>query len=68
MSKIGVGGTTGQITFSWTQENFGFGQLSIYSEGPVVRIDNEAMSTERVRALMHAWVDAVVDAAVMDSN
>lgn len=68
MIHVQASSTVGEITFDWAQENFGFGMLTIGAVDGQVFIGNEGMTKDRVRALMHAWVDAAVDAAELEDN
>lgn len=58
----GIHGT--EIYFNWVQRTVGFGQLSVNrTEDGKLQIMNECMSKEWVRRALHAYVDALVDAA-----
>ena len=59
--KVSTYDNYGEITFSWSKKDFGFGVLTVVFDDGEVRIENEGMGKATVRDLLHAWVDDVVD-------
>lgn len=59
---------TASLYFDWGQQTVGFGQCSIHrnSETGVVTANTEGMGKEWLRRALHAAVDALVDAAVIE--
>ncbi len=51
------------IYVSWSSPHYGFGQLSVDldRETGAININNECMPAERVRAILHSFVDKLVD-------
>lgn len=55
--------------FDWHWAGCGFGQMEVFlsKDGSLV-IDNECLSRERVRKILHAWADYVADRAILRDN
>lgn len=47
----------GYVTFDWTQNRFGFGQLSFYVKDGQVHCKNELMSKEWIKQQLCQMVD-----------
>lgn len=60
----------GGAYFNWSWQGVGFGQLSfnLRKDSGKFSLDNEGMSREAVRKLMHAYADHVVDNAIFTDS
>lgn len=54
--------------FSWCKTGCGFGELSFYEQDGILYCDNEYMSRETVREILHALADHVADQAIMECD
>ena len=56
--------------FDWGWKDWGFGQLSFSADEETGRIfiDNECMTRERVRAILHAFADHIADNGVLNNE
>lgn len=55
-----------RMYFDWRWSGCGFGQLDVFqSKDGVLTIDNECMSRDRVRAILHALADFIADRAIL---
>lgn len=60
----------GGVYFDWSWAGCGFGQLEfkIKRETGEIRCDNECMSREKVRTILHALADHIADKCVLDCD
>lgn len=56
------------VYFSWCWEGVGFGQFSVNLRDGKLEANNEIMSRESVRKLLHSWADYVADRSYLDDG
>lgn len=55
------------LSFDWSWDGCGFGQIYFFKDGSEISISNEGMAKENVRKLLYAFVDKIIEEAEMDS-
>lgn len=58
----------GNIYFDWSWIGKGFGQLSVTAKDGKLFCNNECMSRDSVRELLHALADHIADTAILDDE
>lgn len=53
------------IYANWGAKDWGFGQIYVKSKGEEITIDNECMSMESIRSILHALADYIADNGVL---
>jgi len=69
IGKIEISKVMRGMHFRWSQPGCGFGELYVsVDDCGIIRVDNECMSREWVRAALHAFADYVADTAILEDD
>lgn len=64
-AKVEIDGASINLSINWGGKGIGFGQLCVYSNGEDIICHNEGMSRKKIKAILLALVDDIVDNAIL---